>query len=77
MLQPEGEPWGLELVGGGTCVFVVGATDGFRGERLNYACTKVGWIFGFADRSTAVWTAHCVDYPNQHVTRVRISTAIF
>ena len=60
--------------------FVTGATDGFEGERLNYACAKkTGWIFGRPDRSTGVWTARSVQWPEGkrpggHVSQVGIAT---
>lgn len=77
-LQPKGEPWGLRLTNGDTCVFATGATDVVAGERMNYACRRTGWIIGAPDRSPAQWwTAHSVDYPNKHITLVRIATAIF
>jgi hypothetical protein len=77
MLQPKGEPWGLRLTGGDTCVFVTGATDVVAGERMNYACRKTGWLIGAPDRSTATWTARSVDWPNKRVTRVSLATAVF
>jgi hypothetical protein len=82
-LRLRGAPWGLRLVNGDTCVFAQGATDGFEGERLNYACAKnTGWIFGRPDRSTAVWTARSVHWPeggepSGRVTQVGIATAVF
>lgn len=76
-LQPKGEPWGLRLSNGDTCVFVTGATDVVAGERLNYACAKDGWIIGAPDRSTAQWTARSVDYPKKAITRVHIATVVF
>jgi hypothetical protein len=76
-LRLRGAPWGVRLVEGGTCVEVQGATDVFKGERLNYPCTEAGWIFGTPDRSTAIWRAQTVDWPHHHVTTVRIATAIF
>ena len=76
-LQPHGEPWGLRLVNGGTCVFVWGATDAVAGERMNYACTEAGWIIGAPDRSTAIWTARAVAWPNKGIKLVRIAVAIF
>lgn len=82
-LRLRGAPWGLRLVNGDTCVFVSGATDGFEGERLNYACAgKTGWIFGSPDRSTAIWTARGVQWPEGrrpggHVTLVGVATAVF
>lgn len=77
MLQPKGEPWGLRLTSGDTCVFVTGATDAVEGERLNYACAKTGWIIGAPDRSTATWTGRSVEWPKTHVTLARIATAVF
>lgn len=77
MLQPKGEPWGLRLASGDTCVFATGATDAVGGERLNYACAKDGWLIGAPDRSTATWTARSVDWPNKRVTKVSIVTAVF
>jgi hypothetical protein len=76
-LRLRSAPWGLRLVGGDTCVFVEGATDVVAGERLNYACRETRWIIGVPDRSTAIWTARSVDWPNKHVTKVRIATAVF
>jgi hypothetical protein len=77
-LQPKGEPWGLRLTSGDTCVFATGATDVVAGERMNYACRKTGWIIGAPGRSTVQWwTARSVDYPNKRITLVRIATAIF
>lgn len=76
-LQPKGEPWGLRLTSGDTCVFVTGATDAVGGERLNYACRKTGWIIGVADHSAPIWTARSVDWPKKHITQVRIAKAIF
>jgi hypothetical protein len=76
-LQPKAMPWGLRLTGGDTCVFATGATDAVRGDRLNYACRKTGWIIGAPDRSTAMWTARSVRWPNKHITRVSIATAVF
>lgn len=76
-LQPKGQPWGLRLANGDTCVFATGATDAVAGERLNYACAKDGWIIGAPDSSTAIWTARSVDYPKKHIMRVSIATAIF
>jgi hypothetical protein len=76
-LQPKGMPWGLLLTNGDTCVFATGATDAVGGERLNYACRKTGWIVGAPDRSTAVWKARSVNWPDKRVTRVRIATAVF
>jgi hypothetical protein len=76
-LEPKGEPWGLRLTNGDTCVFATGATDVVAGERMNYACARDGWIIGAPDRSTAVWTARSVDYPNKDITRVSIATAVF
>jgi eukaryotic-like serine/threonine-protein kinase len=76
-LQPKGEPWGLRLTNGDTCVFATGATDAVRGERLNYACRRTGWIIGAPDRSTAIWSARSVDYPHGNITRVHIAMAIF
>jgi hypothetical protein len=77
MLQPKGEPWGLLLMSGDRCIFATGATDVVAGERMNYACAKNGWVIGAPDRSTAIWTARSVDWPNKHVTLVRITTAVF
>jgi hypothetical protein len=77
LLQPKGEPWGLRLTSGDRCVFVTGATDAVAGERLNYACGKTEWIIGAPDRSTGIWTARSVDWPNKRITNVRIATAIF
>ncbi len=77
MLQPSGEPWGLRLTSGDTCVFVAGATDAVDGQRLNYACLRSGWIIGQTDRSTATWTAHTVQWPKTRVTSVQIAVAIF
>lgn len=77
MLQPSGEPWGLRLTNGDTCVFVVGATDAVHDQRLNYACRRSGWIIGQTDRSTATWTAHTVQWPKTRVTSVQIAVAIF
>ncbi len=76
-LQPKGEPWGLRLTNGDTCVFATGATDVVAGERMNYACAKDGWIIGAPDRSTAQWTARSVDYPNKRVTHVHVAAAVF
>jgi hypothetical protein len=76
-LQPKGEPWGLKLKNGDTCVFVTGATDAVEGERLNYACRKTGWIIGAPDRSAPIWTGRTVDWPNKRVTKVSIATAVF
>lgn len=76
-LQPKGMPWGLRLTNGNTCAFATGATDAVGGERLNYACRKRGWIIGAPDSSTAIWTGQIVNWPDKHVTRVRIATAIF
>lgn len=77
MLQPSGEPWGLRLASGDTCVFVVGATDAVGDQRLNYACRRNGWIVGGTNRSRATWTAHRVQWPNTRVTSVQIAGAIF
>lgn len=82
-LRLRGAPWGLRLVNGDTCVFVSGATAVFEGERLNYPCAgKTGWIFGSPNRSSAVWTARSVHWPDGgrpsgHVTQVGIATAVF
>lgn len=76
-LRLRSAPWGLRLLSGDRCVFAEGATDAVGGERLNYACAKTGWILGVPDRSTAIWTARSVDWPHNHVTQVRIATAIF
>lgn len=76
-LQPKGEPWGLQLTNGDTCTFATGATDVVAGERLNYACSRDGWIIGAPDRSMANWTARSVDYPNKRVTRVHVMVAVF
>jgi hypothetical protein len=75
-LQPKGMPWGLRLTNGDTCVFATGATDAVGDERLNYACRKTGWIIGAPDRSMATWTARTVNWPNRHVTKVGIATAV-
>jgi hypothetical protein len=76
-LRLRGGPWGLRLVSGDTCVFAQGATDAVAGERLNYACRKTGWIIGVPDRLAPIWTARTVEWPNKHVTKVSIATAVF
>jgi hypothetical protein len=76
-LRLRGAPWGLRLVSGDTCIFAQGATDAIGGERLNYACAKMGWIIGVPDRSTTIWTVRSVNSPNKHVTQVGIMTAVF
>jgi hypothetical protein len=76
-LRLRAAPWGLRLVNGDTCVFAQGATDAVDGSRLNYACGKTGWIIGVPDRSTAIWTARSVNWPNKRVTSVPIAAAIF
>ncbi len=40
MLQPKGEPWGVQLTNGDTCSFEAGATDVVAGERMNYDCQE-------------------------------------
>jgi hypothetical protein len=81
-LRLRDAPWGLRLAGGDTCVFVNGATDAVTvkgvGERLNYACAKTGWIIGVPDRSSVVWTASTIVWPNKtHIKQVEIATAVF
>ena len=78
LLQPKGEPWGLRVTSGDTCVFVTGATYAVAGERLNYACARAGWILGAPDRSTDIWTARSVLWPSTlHIKRVDVAVAIF
>ncbi len=76
-LRLRGEPWGLRLSDGETCVYVTGATDVVAGMRLNYACTN-GWGIGLPDRVTASWeVSYIVSLQNRTVHKMRIATAVF
>ena len=76
-LRLRGEPWGLRLSDGETCVFVTGATDVVAGMRLNYACTN-GWGIGLPNRSTAIWeVSYIVSLQNRTLHKKNIATAVF
>ena len=76
-LRLRGEPWGLRLLDGETCVYMTGATDVVADMRLNYACTN-GWGLGLPDRSTAIWkVSYIVSLQKRTLRKMGIATAIF
>jgi len=78
MLQPEGQPWALQLVDGERCYFVSGATDVAGGMRMNSECKGDNWIAGFPNRSKPAWSAHLLVWPNKsHLKQVGIAVAVF
>jgi hypothetical protein len=40
-------------------------------------CLLGGWIIGAPDESTAIWTAKSANWPDKHVTHVKVATAVF
>lgn len=78
MLEPNAQPWALELASGGRCYFATGATGAVNGERMNYECKGNDWIVGFPKRSPGVWTATAITWPDKkHVRTVDVSEAVF
>lgn len=77
MLQPSGQPWALRLSNGDQCGFMTGATTVLNGDRMNYGCKSGNTIFGFPNRSSALWTAKSVPWPKHTVTNVGVAVAIF
>lgn len=76
--RPPRQPWGLRLANGDTCVFMTGATDVVAGQRLNYACTRSGWIIGHVDRSMSTWTVETVSSPtDKRIKRLDVAQAVF
>jgi hypothetical protein len=76
-LRLRGEPWGLRLLDGQTCVYMTGATDVVAGMRLNFACTH-GWGLGLPDRSTAIWEVpYIASLENRALHKMGIATAAF
>ena len=55
MEMSEPLPWAFELAGGEQCTLATGATAVFAGMRINYFCSRGGFILGEPDRSLPVW----------------------
>jgi eukaryotic-like serine/threonine-protein kinase len=77
-VRPPRQPWGLRLANGDTCVFMTGATEVVAGQRLNYACTRSGWIVGHVDRSEPTWTVATVASPTEkQIKKLDVEQAVF
>jgi hypothetical protein len=45
---------------------------------MNYECSRGSWVIGFPKRSTALWTARTIAWPNKtHIKQAGVTTAVF
>nr|WP_200420273.1 serine/threonine-protein kinase [Streptomyces sp. NBRC 14336] len=53
---PDIEPIILVLTNGARCSFAGGGTATLAGQRLNYGCDNGGYLYGYPNKTAAVWT---------------------
>jgi len=53
---PDIEPIILVLANGARCSFAGGGTATLAGQRLNYGCDNGGYLYGYPNKTAAVWT---------------------
>ncbi|MEH0542711.1 hypothetical protein QA802_06360 [Streptomyces sp. B21-105] len=53
---PDIEPIILVLANGAHCSFAGGGTATLAGQRLNYGCDNGGYLYGYPNKTSAVWT---------------------
>ncbi|MFF8029049.1 protein kinase [Streptomyces sp. NPDC007896] len=53
---PEIEPITLVLSNGARCSFTGGGTSTLAGQRLNYGCDNGGYLYGYPNKTAALWT---------------------
>lgn len=56
---PDIEPIILVLANGARCSFAGGGTLTLAGQRLNYGCDNGGYLYGYPNKTTAMWTISC------------------
>ncbi|WP_344402050.1 serine/threonine-protein kinase [Streptomyces longisporus] len=53
---PDIEPISVVLANGARCSFAGGGTATLAGQRLNYGCDNGGYLYGYPNKTAAVWT---------------------
>lgn len=53
---PDIEPITLVLAKGARCSFTGGGTATLAGQRLNYGCDNGGYLYGYPNKTAALWT---------------------
>ncbi|MER5347848.1 protein kinase [Streptomyces mirabilis] len=53
---PDIEPITLVLSNGARCSFTGGGTSTLAGQRLNYGCDNGGYLYGYPNKTAALWT---------------------
>ncbi|GAX58261.1 serine/threonine protein kinase [Streptomyces olivochromogenes] len=53
---PDVEPITLVLSNGARCSFTGGGTSTLAGQRLNYGCDNGGYLYGYPNKTAALWT---------------------
>lgn len=53
---PDIEPITVVLANGAHCSFASGGTSTLAGQRLNYLCDNDGSLYGYPDKTSALWT---------------------
>ncbi|MFK0154315.1 serine/threonine protein kinase [Streptomyces sp. NPDC090493] len=53
---PDIEPITLVLANGARCSFAGGGTATLAGQRLNYGCDNGGYLYGYPNKTAALWT---------------------
>ncbi|MFD8736562.1 hypothetical protein ACFV06_16835 [Streptomyces sp. NPDC059618] len=53
---PDIEPITLVLTNGACCSFAGGGTATLTGQRLNYGCDNCGYLYGYPNKTAALWT---------------------
>jgi hypothetical protein len=54
--RPDIEPIIIVLANGARCSFMGGGTSSLAGQRLNYGCENGGDLYGYPNKTAALWS---------------------